>query len=101
MHEAGFGIAEKHAGVRAAKELVFDPGETGCHRTPENDGGFGFVSFDDRHAVNRTGLLFAGGGFTTSFASITRQTSTVLLRGLMESISDPLIVGNVGFGEEP
>jgi hypothetical protein len=25
----------------------------------------------------------------------------VLLRGLMESISDPLIVGNVGFGEEP
>jgi hypothetical protein len=47
----------------------------------QHDAGAGLVHVDDRHAPQRTGLVLAAAGLTTSLAPMTIATSTVPITG--------------------
>src|SRR3954452_24343705 len=56
------GVAEEHEAVVGEVEFVLDAGEAAVHGARDGHDGAGAVGVEDGHAVDRAGLVVAGGG---------------------------------------
>src|SRR5437868_3206150 len=57
LRQALLGVAEEHHALLVVVEVVIDAGEAGAHAALEDDDRTGALHVQDRHAVERAGLV--------------------------------------------